>query len=88
MATLFLDRGAPITIRLVKGAYWDYETVLADQNGWAPPVWRTKAETDACYERISRRPIALGCRSILHGLEDLGNGRHGRQGIGWRCAAA
>jgi RHH-type proline utilization regulon transcriptional repressor/proline dehydrogenase/delta 1-pyrroline-5-carboxylate dehydrogenase len=48
-------RGVPITIRLVKGAYWDYETVLADQNGWPSPVWRTKGETDACYERLSRR---------------------------------
>jgi len=48
-------RGAPLTIRLVKGAYWDYETVLADQNGWPAPVWRTKAETDACYERLARR---------------------------------
>jgi RHH-type proline utilization regulon transcriptional repressor/proline dehydrogenase/delta 1-pyrroline-5-carboxylate dehydrogenase len=48
-------RGAPITVRLVKGAYWDYETVLADQNGWPSPVWRTKSETDACYERLSRR---------------------------------
>jgi RHH-type proline utilization regulon transcriptional repressor/proline dehydrogenase/delta 1-pyrroline-5-carboxylate dehydrogenase len=51
-------RGAPIAIRLVKGAYWDYETVLADQNGWPSPVWRTKAETDACYERLSRRLLA------------------------------
>jgi RHH-type proline utilization regulon transcriptional repressor/proline dehydrogenase/delta 1-pyrroline-5-carboxylate dehydrogenase len=48
-------RGTPITIRLVKGAYWDHEMVLADQNGWPPPVWGTKAETDACYERLSRR---------------------------------
>ncbi|HEY8123703.1 MAG TPA: proline dehydrogenase family protein [Myxococcota bacterium] len=70
-------RGAPITIRLVKGAYWDTETVLADQNGWASPVWRTKAETDACYERLSRAlleshadtPPALGShnlRSLAH----------------------
>ncbi len=48
-------RGTPITIRLVKGAYWDFESVVADQNGWPSPVWRTKAETDACYERLSRR---------------------------------
>ncbi len=48
-------RGTPLTIRLVKGAYWDFETVVAAQNGWPSPVWRTKAETDACYERLSRR---------------------------------
>ncbi|MEW5773597.1 MAG: proline dehydrogenase family protein [Thermodesulfobacteriota bacterium] len=43
----------PITVRLVKGAYWDYETVRAKQNGWPVPVWTHKAETDACYERTA-----------------------------------
>jgi len=27
-------RGTPISVRLVKGAYWDFETVRATQNGW------------------------------------------------------
>lgn len=44
-------RGCPITVRLVRGAYWDYETVISAQNGWAAPVWQQKWETDACYER-------------------------------------
>jgi RHH-type proline utilization regulon transcriptional repressor/proline dehydrogenase/delta 1-pyrroline-5-carboxylate dehydrogenase len=48
------SRGAPVTIRLVKGAYWDYETVLARQQGWACPVFSVKAETDQNYERLSR----------------------------------
>jgi RHH-type proline utilization regulon transcriptional repressor/proline dehydrogenase/delta 1-pyrroline-5-carboxylate dehydrogenase len=47
-------RGAPITIRLVKGAYWDYETVLAKQMGWECPVFSVKAETDQNYEKITR----------------------------------
>ncbi len=47
-------RGAPITVRLVKGAYWDYETVLAKQQGWASPVYAVKADTDANYERLTR----------------------------------
>lgn len=45
----------PITIRLVKGAYWDYETVIAKQCGWRIPVYTVKAETDAAFERQSRR---------------------------------
>lgn len=45
----------PITLRLVKGAYWDYETVRAKQNGWEVPVYTVKADTDAAYERISRK---------------------------------
>ena len=44
----------PISIRLVKGAYWDYETVKAKQNGWAVPVWTVKAESDAAFERQTR----------------------------------
>ncbi|WP_432822941.1 L-glutamate gamma-semialdehyde dehydrogenase [Trichloromonas sp.] len=41
----------PISIRLVKGAYWDYETVLARQNGWPSPVYTVKAQSDAAFER-------------------------------------
>ena len=43
-----------ISVRLVKGAYWDYETVKAKQNGWAIPVWTIKAESDAAFERQAR----------------------------------
>ncbi|MFO0840363.1 MAG: L-glutamate gamma-semialdehyde dehydrogenase [Phycisphaerae bacterium] len=48
------QRGAPIWVRLVKGAYWDTETVLADQNHWPCPVWRQKWQSDACFERVTR----------------------------------
>jgi RHH-type proline utilization regulon transcriptional repressor/proline dehydrogenase/delta 1-pyrroline-5-carboxylate dehydrogenase len=47
-------RRVPVWVRLVKGAYWDYETILAKQNGWEAPVWLEKHETDACYERMTR----------------------------------
>ena len=40
-------------VRLVKGAYWDYETVIARQRGWPIPVFEHKPETDANYERLS-----------------------------------
>ncbi len=45
-------RGAPITIRLVKGAYWDADSVRYRQAGWPLPLYAHKAETDACYERL------------------------------------
>ena len=45
----------PIAVRLVKGAYWDYETVLAKQSGWPVPVYTHKAETDMAFERLARR---------------------------------
>ena len=40
-------------MRLVKGAYWDYETVMAHQRHWPVPVFSQKAETDANFERLS-----------------------------------
>ena len=46
-------RGTPVTIRLVKGAYWDYETIKAEQNGWPIPVFSKKWETDASFERCA-----------------------------------
>lgn len=46
-----------ISVRLVKGAYWDYETVKAQQNGWRVPVWTIKAESDAAFERQSRKVL-------------------------------
>ncbi|MGA3123362.1 MAG: proline dehydrogenase family protein [Polyangiaceae bacterium] len=43
----------PVGVRLVKGAYWDYEHVFARQRGWPVPVWAQKAETDANFEALS-----------------------------------
>jgi RHH-type proline utilization regulon transcriptional repressor/proline dehydrogenase/delta 1-pyrroline-5-carboxylate dehydrogenase len=37
----------------VKGAYWDYETILAQQRDWPIPVWAKKPESDANYEKLS-----------------------------------
>ena len=48
------EKELPVSIRLVKGAYWDYETVMAKQNGWPVPVWTYKPESDMAFERISR----------------------------------
>ncbi|MDD3181181.1 MAG: proline dehydrogenase family protein [Opitutaceae bacterium] len=42
-----------LNIRLVKGAYWDYETVMAQQREWSPPVWQRKPESDANYEKLT-----------------------------------
>ncbi|MES2964205.1 MAG: bifunctional proline dehydrogenase/L-glutamate gamma-semialdehyde dehydrogenase, partial [Bdellovibrionota bacterium] len=43
-------RGTQFTIRVVKGAYWDYETVHAQSTGWPVPVYTDKRESDANYE--------------------------------------
>ncbi len=48
------SRSLPVGIRLVKGAYWDYEVIRARQNAWTCPVYAEKAETDAAFERLTR----------------------------------
>jgi RHH-type proline utilization regulon transcriptional repressor/proline dehydrogenase/delta 1-pyrroline-5-carboxylate dehydrogenase len=58
------QNGTQISVRLVKGAYWDYETVKAKQNGWEIPVWTIKAESDAAFERQSR--VILENHQICH----------------------
>ena len=42
MAAWAKRRGTPVTVRLVKGAYWDYETIHAEQEGWPAPVFQKK----------------------------------------------
>lgn len=42
-----------ITIRLVKGAYWEYETIVNRQNCWPVPVFLDKAETDRNFEKLT-----------------------------------
>lgn len=41
---------SPITIRLVKGAYWDYELIHARQQNWPCPVYLNKWEADLNFE--------------------------------------
>ena len=55
LMSLAASRGAPITVRLVKGAYWDYELVRAKQNGYECPLFTDKGTTDANYEKLSDR---------------------------------
>jgi RHH-type proline utilization regulon transcriptional repressor/proline dehydrogenase/delta 1-pyrroline-5-carboxylate dehydrogenase len=73
------QRETPITIRLVKGAYWDYETERARREGRPSPAWAEKWQTDAHFEELSRRLLesadllrpAYGShnvRSIAHAL--------------------
>ncbi len=51
------QRGTRFAIRLVKGAYWDAETASAVRNNKEPPVWTSKWQSDACYERMTRRML-------------------------------
>jgi RHH-type proline utilization regulon transcriptional repressor/proline dehydrogenase/delta 1-pyrroline-5-carboxylate dehydrogenase len=49
-----VDREPPLTVRLVKGAYWDHELVEARQEGWPVPVFEVKADCDRNFEQLTR----------------------------------
>jgi RHH-type proline utilization regulon transcriptional repressor/proline dehydrogenase/delta 1-pyrroline-5-carboxylate dehydrogenase len=42
-----------VTVRLIKGAYWDYETIHAQMMNWPAPVWPRKHLTDAAFENTA-----------------------------------
>lgn len=48
------QRNYPVTVRLVKGAYWDQETIQAVQKDWPLRVYSHKTDTDVNYERITQ----------------------------------
>ncbi|MGI8431353.1 MAG: L-glutamate gamma-semialdehyde dehydrogenase, partial [Chthoniobacterales bacterium] len=56
-------RGTRFAVRLVKGAYWDYEKIVAAQNGWVCPVYLQKPESDANFEVCTR--VLLDNESIV-----------------------
>src|ERR1700686_3710815 len=56
-------RGTRFTVRLVKGAYWDYEKIKSRQNGWDCPVYLQKPESDLNFELLTR--ILLENESII-----------------------
>ncbi|ADB51583.1 proline dehydrogenase family protein [Conexibacter woesei] len=49
------ERRPPLVVRLVKGAYWDHEVVLARQHGWQTPVLEQKAASDRAFEALTLR---------------------------------
>jgi len=68
--------GRQVTVRLIKGAYWDYEVMQAEQRGWPVPVWTEKRESDACFERVTERFLAAAPRRADAGGVKLALGTH------------
>jgi RHH-type proline utilization regulon transcriptional repressor/proline dehydrogenase/delta 1-pyrroline-5-carboxylate dehydrogenase len=75
------NAGRQVTVRLVKGAYWDYETINAEALGWPIPVWSRKSDTDACCERMTQRFIESMPRSVGEGGVKLALGSHNARTI-------
>ena len=55
LLALSRQRNTPLTVRLVKGAYWDFEVVQSGLHGHPCPVFTQKGHTDANYERLAGR---------------------------------
>jgi proline dehydrogenase len=68
-------RSHPLTVRLVKGAYWDHEIVEAAQHGWNAPVFEVKADSDRNFEQLTRRLLesrpALRVAIASHNLRSI-----------------
>jgi proline dehydrogenase len=84
------ERTPPLTVRLVKGAYWDHELVQARQHGWPAPVFEVKADCDRNFEELTRRLLLArpdvrvavashNLRSVSHAIafNRLSGGRDG-----------
>jgi RHH-type proline utilization regulon transcriptional repressor/proline dehydrogenase/delta 1-pyrroline-5-carboxylate dehydrogenase len=80
--------GRVVTVRLVKGAYWDYETIHAEQQGWPCPVWPKKALTDACFERMQRIFLESTPKRAGEGGVKLALGSHNARSIAAALATA
>ncbi|MEL7239808.1 MAG: proline dehydrogenase family protein, partial [Planctomycetota bacterium] len=79
--------GREVTVRLVKGAYWDYETIHAEEMGWPQPVWPTKPHTDACFERMARTFVGSTPTRKGEGGVKLACGSHNVRSIAVALAA-
>jgi len=72
-------RAPPLTVRLVKGAYWDHEVIESRSHGWPVPVFEDKAACDRNFEVLTRalldaRPLVQvaiashNLRSVAHAV--------------------
>lgn len=78
--------GRQVTVRLIKGAYWDYEVIHAEQMGWPVPVWTEKRQTDACFERMAERVVEAMPRRMGEGGVKLAVGSHNMRSIAYALA--
>lgn len=67
-------RGIRMPIRLVKGAYWDQETIEAEAHGYDAPGFLNKEETDIHFRQLIYKTLEGGAHLQLclasHNLSD------------------
>jgi RHH-type proline utilization regulon transcriptional repressor/proline dehydrogenase/delta 1-pyrroline-5-carboxylate dehydrogenase len=79
-------RTPPLTVRLVKGAYWDHERIEARQHGWPAPVFEHKADCDRNFESLTRRLLEsrprLRVAIASHNLRSVAHAVVGNRALG------
>lgn len=80
--------GRQLTVRLIKGAYWDSEVVRARQENWPVPVWTDKRQTDACFEEMAAMLVAAAPARPDGGGIKLAIGSHNVRSIACGLALA
>jgi RHH-type proline utilization regulon transcriptional repressor/proline dehydrogenase/delta 1-pyrroline-5-carboxylate dehydrogenase len=78
------DGGAPIKVRIVKGANLAMETVEAEIHGWPRAPFEAKDQTDANYKRM----LALALDPTLDGALRLGVASHNLFEVAWAAVQA
>jgi len=86
LARWAIENKRQVTVRLIKGAYWDYETIHAEEMGWPCPVWNEKWHTDACFEDMVDIFLDATPRTKEEGGIKLALGSHNVRSIAYALA--
>ena len=73
------EGGAPIKVRLVKGANLQMESIISSSRGWSNPVYPSKAEVDANYLHILDTALLPENAKVCH----IGVASHNYFSIGY-----
>ncbi len=86
LARWAIENKRQVSVRLIKGAYWDYETIHAEEMGWPCPVWNEKWQTDACFEDMVDIFLDAMPRTNEEGGIKLALGSHNIRSIAYAMA--
>jgi RHH-type proline utilization regulon transcriptional repressor/proline dehydrogenase/delta 1-pyrroline-5-carboxylate dehydrogenase len=60
------EGGAPLKMRLVKGANLQMESIMSSLKGWENPIYNTKVEVDANFLHILDRALESENAKVMH----------------------